>query len=771
MSQYFCGIDIGGTFTDCVVVDDDGRVVTCKVPSTPGNFAEGMLRAVDRAAERMGLSPEALCADMALLSHGTTTGTNAVIQKRGARVGLLTTKGHNDVIHIMRGSRGLDGRDIRLVVHIPESQKPDPLVPKRLIRGISERIDCFGEEIVALNEDEVREGVRELRALGVDAIAICYLWSFLDPRHEARSKEIAQEIAPELYVSCSHELVPKWGEYERTTATALNTYIGPVTSEYLATIDRELRAKGYRAPLQITQCAGGTISVEKARQAPLLTLDSGPVSGVMGSKFLGDLCETPNVITTDMGGTSFDVGIIHEGRPASSYRSIVNQYEYYLPKVDIQAIGSGGGSQVWIDDITGSLRVGPDSAGADPGPVCYGRGGEIPTVTDADLVLGYLDGENFAGGTMRLDRPAAAAAIEPLGKRLGLDLYETASGIAQIAEFQMADLIRKVTIQKGFDPRDFTLFAFGGAGPVHAAVFARELGIDTVVVPQRETASVWCAFGAVASDILHVDERVEISQSPFDAARIREILSELRARGAAQLESDGVAPGAQRFAFSLDMRHRGQINEVEVDLAIRRCGRAADLDEPPSAPSVERYELLYGSGRRRCPGAAPRNRDLPLPRHRRACRSPSYASRNSADGPTPHRGRPAALPRDIYWAELGEERRHRHLRRRRNWCPGNELARDRRWWRPWRHPSSFTPNSASSSIATAISKLRTGSGALAPPRSAPRRCDVTRVSELPLERCSTALRHGYVPPARRCDIHPNPCALHTRIRRGRASIR
>jgi N-methylhydantoinase A len=647
VTQYFCGIDIGGTFTDCVVVDESGRVVTCKVPSTPENFAEGMLRVVDRAAERIGLSPDAFCEALALLSHGTTTGTNAVIQKRGARVGLLTTKGHSDVIHIMRGSRGLDGRDIRLVVHFPESQKPDPLVPKRLIRGISERVDCFGKEIVELNEGEVRAAVAELRDAGVEAIAVCYLWSFLDPSHERRTREIIEEIAPELFVSCSHELVPKWGEYERTTATALNTYIGPLTSRYLATIDDDLRRKGYSAPLQITQCAGGTISVAKARQAPLLTLDSGPVSGVMGSKFLGDLCGYPNVITTDMGGTSFDVGIIYEGRPASSYRSIVNQYEYYLPKVDIQAIGSGGGSQVWIDEVTGGMRVGPESAGADPGPVCYGRGGEIATVTDADLVLGYLDGANFAGGTMRLDRDAAAAALEPMAKQLGLSLFECASGIAQIAEFQMADLIRKVTIQKGFDPRDFALFAFGGAGPVHAAVFARELGIERVVIPQRETAAVWCAFGAVASDILHVDERVEITSSPFDPERIGAILAELRERGAAQLESDGVASERQRFSFSIDMRHRGQINEVEVELdGDTVC--AADLPALEHA-FVDRYELLYGKGAS-LPGAR--------------LEMVTFRSRASAALPKPVLSEQALVgeaadacalrpARSIYWAELG----------------------------------------------------------------------------------------------------------------------
>lgn len=599
MERYLCGIDIGGTFTDCVVIDGKGRITTAKVPSTPEDFSRGMMAALAGAADKLGLEMESLGEALSLLSHGTTTGTNAVIQKRGARVGLITTKGHNDVIHIMRGSRGLSGREVRLVVHIPESSKPDPIVPKRLIRGVSERVDCFGKVIVELNEEEARQAIGELVAEGVEAIAICCLWSFLYPDHEARLRELVEEIAPGLFVACSHELVPKWGEYERTAAVALNAYIGPITAGYLEKVDRDVAKTGYGAPLQITQCAGGTISVAKAMKAPLLTLDSGPVAGVMGSQFLAlhlaeDAGEPANVITTDMGGTSFDVGVIHQGVAATSYRANVNQYEYFLPKVDMQVIGAGGGSKAWIDKITGSLKVGPDSAGAEPGPVCYGRGGTIPTVTDADLVLGYLDPDSFAGGSMQLDRPGAAAAIEALGAELGMGLEACASGIAKIVEFQMADLIRKVTIQKGFDPRDFTLYAFGGAGPMHAGIFARELGIAKVIVPQRETASVWCAFGAAAADILHVYERVEIMTSPFDPARINSNLAALKAEGLAQLAKEGAGDAEQSTRFFVDMRHKGQINEVEVplDADIITAGDLAALE----ARFVERYELLYGKG-------------------------------------------------------------------------------------------------------------------------------------------------------------------------------
>jgi N-methylhydantoinase A len=594
MPSFLCGLDIGGTFTDCVLIDDSGSLTIAKAPSTPSNFADGVLEAVSRAASKIGLELPELLNSIEVLAHGTTVGTNAVIQRRGAKVGLLTTKGHNDVIHIMRGSRGLSGQDIKLIVHIPESSKPDPIIPKRLIRGISERVDCFGNVVVKLNEDEARAAIVELRDAGCEALAICFLWSFLDPTHERRVKEIAQELAPDLYITCSTELAPKWGEYERTTAVALNGYIGPTTVGYVTRLDEQLKEMGYKPPLQITQCAGGTISVKKAREAPLLTLDSGPVSGVTGSMYLGELMGFPNVITTDLGGTSFDVGVIYEGRPVVSYRSIVHQYEYFLPKVDVQTLGTGGGSKVWIDKTTKSLRVGPESAGADPGPVCYGRGGTVPTTTDADLVLGYLDPENFAGGTMQLDRDASARALQGIADELGMDLLELASGVAQIAEFQMADLIRKVTVQKGLDPREFVVFAFGGAGPVHMGVAARELGVQKVIVPQGDTAAVWCAFGAASADILHVNEQVNIMSSPFELDQVNAVLEEIAERGRQELITDGVDSQRHQFALSVDMRHRGQINEVEVDLVDPTLSES-DMDGL-RARFVERYERLYGRG-------------------------------------------------------------------------------------------------------------------------------------------------------------------------------
>jgi N-methylhydantoinase A len=592
--SYLVGIDIGGTFTDCAIVDRAGKLLTTKVPSTPADFSRGMLDALGAGAQALGLGLEPFCREIAFLSHGTTVGTNTIIQKRGAKVGLITTKGHEDAIHIMRGSRGYGGRDIRKVVHFPETSKPQPIVPKRLIRGVSERVDCFGEIVVPLNEEESARAIRELLADGVEAIAICFLWSFRNPAHELKVKKLVKRLKPGLFVSCSYDIAPKWGEYERVAATALNAYLGPVMSGYLDRLNTSLKKLGYGHGLQITQCGGGTVPVERAGEAPLLTLDSGPVSGVTASMFLGAAMGEKNVITTDMGGTSFDVSIIYDGKPAYSFVANTDQYDYFLPKVDLRAIGAGGGSLVRVRPETRTMTVGPDSAGAFPGPVCYGRGGTVPTVTDAQLVLGYLDPDNFAGGRMKLDKEAALKAIEAVASSIGLKPLECAAGICRIVELQMADVIRKVTVEKGYDPRDFVLFAFGGAGPAHAGVFARELGVQKVIVPQRKAASTWCAFGAAAADVLHIFEHSEILPTPVPAKRINDALEGLEKQAKVLMAKEGIAGNRQRFEFALDVRHRGQINEVEVLLPFERLPN--NYEARLRSMFTERYEKLYGRG-------------------------------------------------------------------------------------------------------------------------------------------------------------------------------
>ena len=648
--SYLVGIDIGGTFTDCAIVDGAGKLLTTKVPSTPGDFSRGMMDALGAGAQALGLELEGFCRDIAFLSHGTTVGTNTIIQKKGAKVGLITTRGHEDAIHIMRGSRGYAGRDIRKVVHFPETSKPRPIVPKRLIRGVSERVDCFGEAVVELNEKEAEAAIRSLLDEGVEAIAICFLWSFRNPVHELRVKQMVSSLAKNIFVTCSYDIAPKWGEYERVTATALNAYLGPVMAGYLEKINASVKGLGYRHGLQITQCGGGTVPVERAGEAPLLTLDSGPVSGVTASMFLGAAMGEKNVITTDMGGTSFDVSIIYEGKPAYSFVTNTDQYDYFLPKVDLQAIGAGGGSLARVHPDTRTMTVGPDSAGAFPGPVCYGRGGKIPTVTDAQLVLGYLDPDNFAGGRMVLDRQSAARAIAELGAQIGMKPLECAAGICRIVELQMADVIRKVTVEKGYDPRDFVLFAFGGAGPAHAGVFARELGVKKIVIPQRKAASTWCAFGAAAADVLHIFEHSEILATPTPAQRINDALEKLERQAKALMAQEGIAASRQRFEFSLDVRHRGQINEVEVLLPATRLPAA--FEDDLRKRFVERYEKLYGRGS----ALAGAQLEIVVARLRARALTPRPKLVRSSKNISSIPAKAKRKPRSIYWPDLRKSR-------------------------------------------------------------------------------------------------------------------
>lgn len=646
MTTYLVGVDIGGTFTDCVAIDSQGTVTTAKSPSVPGQYATGMINAIGAVADRLGVERTAFFKRISKLSHGTTVGTNAVVQKRGAKIGLITTKGHNDVLHIMRGSRGVSGHDVQRIVHFPEGGKPDPIVPRRLIEGISERVDCFGAVVVPLNEAEAEAAIHRLVNAGVEAIAICFLWSFLHPEHERRVRDMVRRMAPEMFVTCSADLVPKWGEYERTTAVVINAYIGPLTSGYLRNLGSTLVDLGYNQPLQITQCGGGTIPLDAATESPILTLDSGPVSGVTGSLYLGRVMGHPNIITTDMGGTSFDVGIIVDNEPLYSSTSSVNQYEYFIPKVDIRAIGAGGGSLVRIDDATRSIRVGPESAGASPGPICYERGGTIPTVTDANIVLGYLDPNNFAGGRMTLNKAKAEAAIKEVADRLSMSVMECSSGITKIAEFQMADLIRQTTVGKGFDPRDFVLYAFGGAGPAHAGVFARELGVKTIIIPQRETASTWCAFGAAAADVLHVHEKVDIMVSPFEPSRIKSGIDTMLEAARKRMAHEGVPDERQNYALSLDMRHKGQINEVEI--AVDWLSPPDDFETPLRNAFYQRYEQLYGSGS----SFAGARREIVTLRIRATASSPRPTLQTATEmtGVVPSNA--GRQPRPMYWDEL-----------------------------------------------------------------------------------------------------------------------
>jgi N-methylhydantoinase A len=592
--SFICGVDIGGTFTDCVVLDGEGSITISKTPSTPDDFSVGFFESLRLAAEAKGLTLRELMADTATLAHGTTVATNAVVERRGAKVGLLTTAGHGDAILIMRAFGRVAGRAPADLMRLSAADKPVPIVPRSLIREIPERIDARGDVVVELNEAAARQAIAELLAEGVEGLAISFLWSFKNGDHERRVRELVEAAAPDLFVTCSSELAPLIGEYERTVAAVLNNYVGPVTSSYIDKIQSKAKEEDLGGPFFLMQCSGGLTAAETAKSSPLLLLQSGPSGGVVGSQYLGELMGFENIIATDMGGTTFDMGLVSGGVPARTSTTIVDQYEYYVPTIDVKSIGAGGGSIAWFDEVRNALRVGPQSAGAAPGPVCYGRGGTEPTVTDADVVLGYIDPDYFLGGRAVLDREAAWNAVAKLGEQLGLDPLETAAGINRIVDHNMADLIRRETIEIGLDPRDFVIFTYGGAGASHAGTYARELGASTVVVPLADTASVWSALGVACSEVIHIHQRDDIQAAPFDLRRVVAIRDLLHADTLAEFTGEGFADDEVSLRWTADIRHRLQVHVVEVPFP------GEDLDEAALERLVDdftaRYEELYGKG-------------------------------------------------------------------------------------------------------------------------------------------------------------------------------
>lgn len=585
---YLCNVDTGGTHTDAVVIDDEGAVTEAKAPSTPDDFSRGFFDSLEVAAEKLGISLEELLSNTELVSHGTTVGTNAIIEGEGTRAGLVTTRGAEDVMFVMRAAAGRStGLSTEEVLRFQESTKPDPIVPKRRVEGIDERIDCMGETVVEFNEERAREAARDLAEKEVDSVAISFLWSFLDDTHERRMAEILEEELDDAFVTRSSELIPKWGEYERTAATALNAYIGPTSAEYIRRIDDRLEAAGYDGTLLVMQSGGGVMSAADAVAEPLRTIDSGPVGGLIGCRYLANRLNHDDVIAGDMGGTSFDIGLLTDGEPLTEPTNVINQYEYMMRTITTESIGSGGGSIASADTRADRLRVGPESAGADPGPACYGRGGTEPTVTDADLLLGFLDEEDFLGGRMTLDVDRARGAVETVADELGMDVIEAASGIVRVANAKMADMIRQRTVNEGHDPRNFVMYAYGGAGPLHVPSLAPQLGIDEVVVPSGSTASVWSAVGVSSSDVLHREEVSDIRSAPFDPSSITaqfrsledDVRNELRDEGFDDDEID-----VDRYA---DLRYQAQVHQLSVPVP------NGTLDEDDMDEVIDRFERAY----------------------------------------------------------------------------------------------------------------------------------------------------------------------------------
>jgi N-methylhydantoinase A len=639
---YYCGVDIGGTFTDCVVIGDDGQLTLAKVSSTPPEFARGFLNAVTEAADKLGLGLEEFLSQTELLLHGTTVGTNALVQRRGARTGLITTRGHRDHLLMMRSYGRSAGLPIEQLLRVSRHKKPDPLVPGHLIREVSERVDWEGEVILPFNEAEARAAVAELLAEEVEAIAVSFLWGFVNPDHELRMKAIVQEMAPDVFISCAHELIAKPGEYERTAAAAINAFIGPSTARYVQEVDEATTAAGYSHPLLIMQAAGGVAPASVSAQSPLFTIGSGPVGGVTGVAYLAERLGHENVIAGDMGGTSFDVGIVAGGEPLTSSETIINQYTFFMPRLDIESIGAGGGSLVWVDEHSQTLRVGPHSAGAVPGPACYGRGGTQPTTTDCDVILGRYNPDNFLGGTLELDMQAARDALESVAGPMGMDPLVAADGALRIIESHMADLMRQMTVERGLDPRDFVVYSFGGAGGAHTVAFARELGCSTVVVPLGDMASVWSALGVMTSDVLHLYEHSELLSAPFDHERLNATYEQLEADALAQLTQEGFAEEDIELTRIAEMKFSLQIHVLEVTVPGGTLTEAQMTEQQERF--VARYEQTFGEGSA-FPGAGTQIGTCRVVGRGRV-RTPELPEIAAA-------GIEPASQREVYWRELG----------------------------------------------------------------------------------------------------------------------
>ena len=554
------GVDIGGTFTDFMLYDtESGGVHVHKVPSTPAEPEQAMVTGLSELCADAGLVPS----DVTGVFHGTTVATNAVLQHEGAVAGMITTRGFRDIVHIGRHQRPLH---YSVMQDIPWQAKP--FVRRRHRKVVTERIvPPTGEVLTPLDEEEVRAAARELREEGVEAVAVCFLFSYLNPEHERRAAAIVREEMPDAFVTTSADIFPQFREFERFTTAAMSAFVGPKTGNYLDRLASSLQSEGVEGELHVMMSSGGVASVHTAAERPVTLLLSGPAAGILGGQWAGALAGRRRLITFDMGGTSADIGIVTEDgvSEASARDTWVGGYPLLVPMLDVHAIGAGGGSIAYVDE-GGAFRVGPRSAGAAPGPACYGYGGQEPTISDAHVVLGRLDPERFLGGRMKLDRDAAVEAVQKLADQLGLGLLEAAEGILTIANSNMARAIRSRTIEKGHDPREFALVAFGGAGPLHAAEVADSLEIPEVLVPPHP--GITSAGGLLTSDLKYDQMRTVFQlQGNVDGERLNRELDELEAELRVWLERDGVPAGDVEVIRALDCRYVGQGYELRVTLA------------------------------------------------------------------------------------------------------------------------------------------------------------------------------------------------------------
>jgi N-methylhydantoinase A len=580
------GVDSGGTFTDSVIIGDDGSVTVGKALSTPARPAQGVLDSIGQAAQHRGLSLREALQQARFLAHGTTVGVNALLTATGERVGMLMTSGFEDTLAIARTNKALGLSEDELT-RATAWEKPAPIVEPGMTRGLLERVDRDGSISMPLDEEHARMQVQHLKDAGIRSVGVCLLWSFLNPAHEQRVAEILREMIPDAHVTLSSVLAPRMGEYERANTVALNCYVGHRVTSYLTDLEQTLEAHGLGGPLLVAQSAGGVQYASAMAARPIDTLMSGPVGGVGASIAVGRHLGHHDIITTDVGGTSFDVSIVLGGEPQYARRPMVGRDPISNSVVDIESIGTGGGSIAWVDERTNALHVGPQSAAADPGPACYGRGGVLPTVTDAAAALGYL---TSVGPQLSFSREAAVAAIEEhIAAPLRIDVLAAAEAVLQVACAQMADLVRRMTVQRGQDPRDATLYAFGGAAPQYAGRYADDLGVREVVFPVN--APVFSAFGAVCHELRSVASSDSPRHFPPDIDWLLASLAELEERASARLASDF---GEISTTRRMRMRFRRQTHELFVPLPAGRID--VDALEAAEKTFVEEYERLFGEG-------------------------------------------------------------------------------------------------------------------------------------------------------------------------------
>ena len=594
--RHIVAVDVGGTCTDCVVFDGEQTIHFGKALSTPPRFAQGVLDSVRVTAATMGLTLEQLLGRSRLFLHGSTVVDNAIFARAGARTGLITTAGFEDTLLVTRGAYGRwSGQPEEAIKHPVASNRPAPLLPFSRIAGVRERMDYKGAVIQPLDErDVVRAVERLVQAEKVDAIAVCLLWSIRNPQHEHKVRDIVRQRAPHVHVAISSDVASTPGEYERTSATVIDAYVGPVTQAYLAELTQLLEANGYREPVLVMQGYGGLVPIAEAAARPLRMLECGPAAGMVGAQYLAAVLGDRNVIAADMGGTTFKVGVIQDGRFDYAREPMVDRYHYTAPKIDLVSIGAGGGSIVGVDMRVNRPVIGPQSAGADPGPVCYGLGGAEPTLTDVAAILGYMDPATFLGGAIQLDIARTKKIFdEKVARPMKMGLEEAALGIYRVAVARIADLIRNVTVERGLDPREFALQSFGGSGGLFAASYARDLAIGRVIIPQ--TAAVLCAFGMVASDVLHDYAVVRAMPMTTDPEPVNAILAPIAQHALRQLGEEGFAPDTVDLEWIVEMRYGRQVHQVATPLRGKYPVTASSLTELRT-DFEQLYERRYGRG-------------------------------------------------------------------------------------------------------------------------------------------------------------------------------